>query len=188
MKIDLPNYDDRDTIGTQIIIHPWDTWNMDHTLALIILPMLKQLKATKHGAPNVDSEDVPEELRMPDGWYENNYNKNGETDPHFFQRWDYVLDEMIWAFQHEVDDDWEDLFFSDEEPQYALKELKSIGVGPGQYRLFPDEFGDTIDYELYEMVRSDTPSRFDKEGYDLYSKRIANGFRLFGKYYQSLWD
>ena len=36
-----------------------DTWSMDHTLAHIILPMLKQLKETKHGAPNVDDEDVP---------------------------------------------------------------------------------------------------------------------------------
>ena len=54
------------------VIHPkidyvkidrWDTWSMDHTLAFIILPMLKQLKADKHGAPFVDDEDVPEHLR-----------------------------------------------------------------------------------------------------------------------------
>ena len=32
----------------------WDTWSMDHTLSYIIVPMLKQLKATKHGAPYVD--------------------------------------------------------------------------------------------------------------------------------------
>ena len=36
---------------------------MDHTLAMIIVPMLKQLKETKHGAPFVDDEDVPEELK-----------------------------------------------------------------------------------------------------------------------------
>jgi len=54
------------------VIHPkidyvkidrWDTWSMDHTLAKIILPMLKQLKDTKHGSAIVDLEDVPEELR-----------------------------------------------------------------------------------------------------------------------------
>jgi hypothetical protein len=44
-------------------IDPWDTWSMDHTLAPIILPMLKQLKATKHGAPYVDLDDRPEELK-----------------------------------------------------------------------------------------------------------------------------
>jgi hypothetical protein len=186
MFVQLGRYRDDDLPREEnIVIHPYDTWNMDHTLALIILPMLKQLKATKHGAPLVDDEDVPDSLKSTSAPPKAN---DWDTDENHFKRWDYVLDEMIWAFQHEVDDDWEDLFFQDEEPQYALKELKSIGVGPGQLRLFPDEDGKTIDYELYELIRDDTPSRFDKEGYDNYSKRIANGFRLFGKYYQSLWD
>ena len=44
-------------------IDRWDTWSMDHTLAEIVLPMLKQLKKDKHGAPLVDDEDVPEELK-----------------------------------------------------------------------------------------------------------------------------
>jgi hypothetical protein len=48
---------------TSIKIHKWDTWSMDHTLAPIILPMLVQLKETKHGAPMVDMKDVPKELR-----------------------------------------------------------------------------------------------------------------------------
>ena len=54
------------------VIHPkidyvkidrWDTWSMDHTLAHIVLPMLKQLQKDKHGSPYVEDEDVPEELR-----------------------------------------------------------------------------------------------------------------------------
>ena len=40
-----------------IVIDYWDTWSMDHSLAPIILPMLKQLKARQHGAPLVDDED-----------------------------------------------------------------------------------------------------------------------------------
>jgi hypothetical protein len=79
------------------------------------------------------------------------------------------------------------MFFSDEEPQYEIQELVYKGVGPAQLRLFPNEDGETEDYEFYEMVRS-APSRFDKEGYQKYGERIENGFRLFGKYYQSLWD
>ena len=48
------------------VIHPkidyvkidhWDTWSMDHTLSYIILPMLKQLRNTKHGYPVVDEDD-----------------------------------------------------------------------------------------------------------------------------------
>jgi len=172
----------------RIKIEKHDTWNMDHTLALLILPMLKQLKETKQGAPHVDNEDVPEELRMPDGWYEEKYSRNGETDPNFFKRWDWVMDEMIWSFAHEVDDDWEDQFYTEEGMYATVKEIKFKGVGPAQLRLFEDEDGSMEDYEYYEMERSEKASHFDKEGYINYTKRIANGFRLFGKYYQSLWD
>jgi len=179
----IGRYKDDDTErDIEIVIHPYDTWNMDHTLALIVLPMLKQLKKTKHGAPFVDMPDRPEHLQCykePEDY---------ETDKFHFQAWDWALDEMIWSFQHEVDDDWESQFFANEESQHTIKELEFKGVGSCQLRLFPDEFGETEDYELYELVRNDNASRFDKEGYKKYSERIANGFRLFGKYYQSLWD
>jgi hypothetical protein len=188
MKVDIGPYVDEGERLVDIRIDNYDTWNMDHTLALIILPMLKQLKNTKQGAPHVDNEDVPEELRMPEGWYEEKYNKNGETDPNFFKRWDWVMDEMIWSFQHQVDDEWEDMFFKDEEPNYEIKELEFKGIGPAQIRLFPDDNGETEDYEMYEWVRNESAGKFDQEGYRRYSERIANGFRLFGKYYQSLWD
>ena len=72
-------------------IDKWDTWNMDVTLAHIIVPMLKQLKATKHGAPLVELEDVPEHLRSE------KTNEYGVDDTHF-ERWDWVMDEMIFAF------------------------------------------------------------------------------------------
>ena len=43
---------------TYVKIDKEDTWSMDHTLADIVLPMLQQLRATKHGSPNVADEDV----------------------------------------------------------------------------------------------------------------------------------
>jgi hypothetical protein len=84
-------------------IDRYDTWSMDSTLRYIILPMLKQLKETSHGAPFVDDEDVPEELKSTsappkkDDW---------DVDENHFKRWDYVMDEMIYAFQ--VDPELED--------------------------------------------------------------------------------
>ena len=81
----------------KVRIDPWDTWSMDHTLAHIVLPMLKQLKATKHGAPQVDWEDVPRELR-PSKEELRAYNKDGTADDKFFERWDWGLEEMIYAF------------------------------------------------------------------------------------------
>lgn len=72
-----------------IQIDHYDTWNMDHTLALIIVPMLKQLKETKHGSPNTDLEDVPENLR--------------DSDVHV--RWDWIMNEMIWAFEQIISEE-----------------------------------------------------------------------------------
>ena len=134
---------DRRTQKIKVRIDRQDTWSMDHTLAPIILPMLKQLKETKHGAPFVDYEDVPEALRPEPEWYEK-YSKNGETDPDFFKRWDWVMDEMIHAFEQKNKDDWEAYYYS---------------------------------YNDWDM-----------EGMKAEQKRISNGFRLFGKYYENLWD
>ena len=142
---------------TSIRIDKYDTWSMDHTLAPIILPMLVQLKATKHGAPFVDYEDVPEELRPEPEWYEK-YSKNGETDPDFFKRWDYVLDEMIWAFEQKCRDNWQD-----------------------------DYYGDYVENQKYGPMAGSF-EWIDREGQKAHQDRMSNGFRLFGKYFESLWD
>lgn len=97
MKVRIGPY--RKNRATRVEIEPHDTWSMDHTLAMIIHPMLVQLKATKHGAPNVDAADVPKELRATKKQL-SAYSKTGETDDNYFKRWDWVLDEMIWAFGH----------------------------------------------------------------------------------------
>ena len=91
-------------------IDKWDTWSMDHTLSLIILPMLKQLKDTKHGAPNVEDEDVPMSLKSTMSSPKEN---EWDADDNYFRRWDYVLDEMIFAFEKLNEDDWESEFYKD---------------------------------------------------------------------------
>jgi hypothetical protein len=130
----------------KIQIDKWDTWSMDHTLALITLPLLKQLKETKHGSAQVDMDDVPPEMRMTstEDWDDqlvfDFYNdpelskQNIQCDIH--DRWNWVMDEMIFAFE----------FIVDEDNRYSHK--------------------------------------FDQEVED----RVANGLRLFGKYYRGLWD
>jgi hypothetical protein len=127
----------------KVRIDEYDTWSMDHTLAIIVLPMLKQLKATKHGSPFVDDEDVPEHLRTSAAPELTDEEKKwGETDALFHDRWVYVLDEMIFAFGLEINDEWD------------------------------DEYQKSGDYDAMNVVGA----------------RQKNGFRLFGKYYQGLWD
>lgn len=94
-------YFDESEQYVDVRIDPWDTWSMNYTLAHIIIPMLKQLKETKHGAPFVEQEDVPEHLRAPKDFD----SASGDVDDNFFKRWDYVLDEMIFAFESELEDE-----------------------------------------------------------------------------------
>lgn len=180
MKIDIPNYDERETYGELIIIHPYDTWNMDQTLAKIILPMLKQLKETQHGAPAVDFDDVPEHLHPPTS---DDISKlyQGETDENYFERWYYVMDEMIYAFEHIVDDSWEDKYFVYDENMFKENEKKSEITDEPLETHF-DEMEELTEYKITKTAK------FDSEGYRQVSDRIANGTRLFGKYYRALWD
>ena len=44
------------------------------------------------------------------------------------------------------------------------------------------------DSAVYQMNQLNPDYWVDYEGIREYNKRISNGFRLFGKYYQGLWD
>lgn len=90
---------------TEIIhIDDWDTWSMDHTLAPIILKMLQKFKENLHGAPVVEDCDVPDSMKSMNA---PRVKRPYDTDEFYFKRWDYVIEEMIWAFEHIVNDDWE---------------------------------------------------------------------------------
>lgn len=111
MKVYIGPYKSNGRTKTKIKIHKYDTWNMDGTLAIIIYPMLKQLKASQHGAPIVDDCDVPDELKSTAA---DPKEIDYDTDSNHFKRWDYVLGEMIWAFsQLQPDCDWGAAYFTD---------------------------------------------------------------------------
>jgi hypothetical protein len=155
----------------KIHIDRWDTWSMDHTLALIILPMLKQLRASKQGAPMVDIKDVPKELHGKK--LTKKQKDQGEVDDKHFERWDWILSEMIFAFEHLVDEDWEDQFRTGE---YDLRSQVCEW----------DEAGKPT---LYEMVEGPGhTAKTDYDGVQAVYDRIDRGLLFFGKYYRNLWD
>ena len=133
----------------------YDTWSMDHTLAYIILPMLKQLQETKHGAPFTEDKDVPKELRSTSAPPKEN---EWDTDDNHFKRWDYILDEMIWAFEQKLKDDDTGQFF------------------------------DHTDCEGLPFEEKIKKIKVDRKGLKAHNDRKAKGFLLFGKYYENLWD
>jgi hypothetical protein len=140
-------------------IDKYDTWSMDHTLAHIIVPMLKQLKATKHGAPSVDNEDVPSPLRSTAPGARDRCENDWDIDDNHFHRWEYVLDEMIWTFEQQLDDTAENQFY---------------------------DHGEKIAGE--SIMDSVERLKVDDAGLKAWADRKQNGYRLFGKYYQALWD
>ena len=134
-------------------IDRWDTWSMDHTLSHIVVPMLKQLAESKHGSPFVDDEDVPEELRSTSAPPKKD---KYDLDDNHHKRWEWVIGEMIWAFEQKTRNDWEGDYYKYEDDP---KEM----------------FGMKLVWE-------------DREGRKAHQERMSNGFKLFGKYYEALWD
>lgn len=160
----------------KVRIDRWDTWSMDHTLAHIILPMLKQLREVKHGSHVVDLEDVPVHMRTTstedwDSQYVFDFYNEDEYVEHYqysiHDRWNWVLNEMIFAFENKLNDDWSDQFESGEN-DYQWKKLEG---------------------GLTQLLHGPNHTKeYDEEGRMRYQERIDNGFRLFGKYYSGLWD
>ena len=157
---------------TKIHIDDWDTWSMDVTLSPIILPLLIQLKEQTQGAPFIDDEDVPDDIKKssaPD--LENDW----DTDDFHFKRWDWVLDEMIWAFSQTYEDD------------------DQFHTGDHDIVMIPiDEWGKEVPKENAKYFRMDKGPDdthvHDEVGHKKHTARIANGHRLFGKYYGTLWS
>lgn len=155
-------------------IDRWDTWNIDSTLAPIILPMIKQLRDTKHGSALVDMEDVPEHMRTTEtedwdsqltfDFYREADLQKVECDVH--TRWNWVVDEMIFAFESYTYD-WEEKYRS--------------GVHDIQW--------EKLDNGNSRMVRGPNDTyQCDYASLEKEQNRIDNGLRLFGRYYRALWD
>ena len=167
----------KDKVPRQYIkIDRWDTWNMDRTLSPIILPMLKKLKVEKHGYPTtLDDEDLPEHLRLTDyregDWRQQSLFgdipsvQDGESLGE--AKWNWIMDEMIFAFDHLVDDSWEEKYHT--------------GTMDLQWK--------KLENNMSQMVHGENHTHVcDYDGLDAEWARVNNGLRLFGKYYRSLWD
>ena len=140
-------------------IDNYDVWGMDHTLALIIHPMLLKLKTQKHGYGFIDNKDVPKELRSTAPGGRTGLKNSYDWDNYAEARYSWMLDELIWTFEQIANDDNESQFYdhseSEKEPDFN-KSIKKLKV--------------------------------DRAGLEAHHKRIENGLRLFGKYFRTLWD
>lgn len=140
-------------------------WNADWTIATMVLPLLQKVKECKQGAPFTSDEDVPEHLRSTacapvEEW---------ETDDNWFKRWEYILDEIIFAMQEIANGNENEPPFHTKEGEMVMKEINpETGLGD-------------IVFEGWES----TPE--SEEAHRSYHARVQNGCRLFGKYFTALW-
>lgn len=144
----------------EVHVDNYDVWSADHTLSLIIAPVLKKLKECQHGHPSVDNKDLPKELRS----------KKDE------ERWNYVLDEMIWAFEQHSHDDSTSQFHHNADQLDMVFEPLSEDTGKGAVKIINQKDPTKPAYWV------------DREGIAKHEARMDNGRRLFAKYYRSLWD
>jgi hypothetical protein len=142
----------------EIRIDRYDAWNADHTLSLIIAPVLKKLRENLHGYPG----DLC--VMKENGW---------EIEEHCdgMERWKLILDKMIWSFERVASQ--EDVFDGDfhiVEPVYYEK---------GE--VLPDGTPATwLDCKVKAVMNQDA--------IDAYHDHLQEGFDLFAKYFRNLWD
>jgi len=80
--------DSKRTRKVEIRIDNYDTWNADHTAALILVPLLTEFRKNLHSYPtNIDESDLPEFMLYHDK----------------LDQWRYILDRMIEAFRMRSD-------------------------------------------------------------------------------------
>lgn len=146
---------------------PWDHWNAGITMAMLCLPILKDLREHRTGTPWTEHADGP--------WY---YRFLREEDEHAWdergsycdERWRWIMDEIIWSLEQIAGDrDWEEAYthgFSDIvwEPCEDNPKLCKMGRGPN----------DTW--------------WWDQSGHIKHQEKIRNGLRLLGRYWESMWD
>lgn len=111
MKINIAPFSNEYLGPTEdIIIETHDTWNLDTTLAKIILPALLQYRNAKTGSPSelsrVGGEDYEDQYSF-DFYIES-------MDDSFnigLTRWNTILDKMIWSFKQIALDDYSELYY-----------------------------------------------------------------------------
>lgn len=143
----------------KVHIDHYDVWSMDHTLSLIIHPMLVKLKEQKHGFGMIADADVPKELRSTEPGARDGLTNEYDWDNNAEKRYEWLLDELIWTFDQLANDGNEDQFYDHTESEKETDIMKSI-----------------------------KKLKVDRAGLKAHNDRINNGLILFGKYFRTLWD
>lgn len=111
----------RDSRRVFVKIHKYDTCNADATIAEIMVPLLKAFRtATEAWTPSIRTADVPLDQRSTAAELANcitNDDSDFVFDP---KAWQWILGEILWAFESRLEDD-KDVFFDAEDEELAAR-------------------------------------------------------------------
>lgn len=161
MKVHIGKYKDDDSERKiDIKIHKWDSWSADHTLALIAVPLLKQLAENKQGVPTVMFPDGPE-------WLDETGNHNDAAMEVAVDKWDTTLRHIIWSLE-----------------QVINEELDAFVIQHAEF-----DFDDHPEDEGKDVfpLRWKVEGKYRVDAMGAYDDQIQVGLDYFGKYFRNLW-
>ena len=135
-----------------------DIWNLDHTIAIFVIPRLKKLKEKTNGYPG--------SLEINESDYEEG-----------MIQWKQILDKMIYAFEGIA-------FRLDKiEIKSAGGKLEIVNDKSSDKYSTLEYVGTKEQKELHEQYMNKYKKDSEEE-----QKKIEEGLQLFTKHFQSLWD
>jgi len=159
-------------------IDHFDSWNLDHTLALIIYPLLLQLKETKNGVPSEFVNDVGGEDYVDQDSFDFYKESHSESFDEACKRWEEVLEKMIWSFEQLIKQDYTDQY------HHGKMDLEWVKTD----RTINNPITGKIEKTFQMVDKNPNEHWYDFEGHQLHEARIQEGLDLFGKHFRSLWD
>jgi hypothetical protein len=159
-------------------IDHFDSWNLDHTLALIIYPLLLQLKETKNGVPSEFVNDVGGEDYVDQDSFDFYKESHKESFDEACKRWEEVLEKMIWSFEQLIKQDYTDQYHHGKMDFEWVKTDRTVN----------NPITGKIEKTFQMVDKNPNEHWYDFEGHQLHEARIQEGLDLFGKHFRSLWD
>lgn len=178
MKVNIRNFNKGPTERKiDVQIDRWDTYSADHTLALIILPILLQFKQSKMGVPNEFTVAVGHDMD-PNYCFDFIKEDENRVFDENCQKWDDTLDRIIWSLQQIVDDNYSDKYHHGK-LDLGWQKTEKLHMNPATGKM----------EHMFEMIDKNPGGHwYDHVGHTLHEERIQEGLDLLGKYFRNLWD
>lgn len=143
-----------------------ESWNFNYTCARWALPRLKQLRDGHVGFPTCFSNN-PDPCDKQKYFDFFNEIPNGSTQDREYGdiKWVEILDKIIWSCEH-FEDEIDPIYPENYDSRYVVVDVSDKGT-------------------KFERIDK---RKIDWSPVEEHERKLQEGFELFGKYFQNLWD